>query len=377
MTPATPHRSPYARLTALLSALCALAAATGCTPTPGDDGSEQTRPQDPTVIITDADSKGVVTYDSQKEILRGYFRDGRLAWQEKDVFPGEVHCASSCPDAGFSVNEASKSGSSPSEFVWHSGRQRRTIPFTQPDVNLYWTSGPDEWIATDGNGLLWATGGKTHRLPIKGGVHEAQGRTSEGGARIAISVAQGAQGNNSWKFFLFDVRNGRTKEPRIVSSALSGPVGCLSDASDTALTLGAEPAAIRLSTGRTIKKYDKFSSECSLNGSEAVSGSSSAGASGTLRELRMMNLAAPESAPALATAHGDSRISVSRGCGVFVSRGTVGLLTAKAGTRTTGIPAQDALALDDGTLYAAKADGSAQVFRVTSGQGTCTVRPAD
>ncbi|KOV79471.1 hypothetical protein ADL01_13285 [Streptomyces sp. NRRL WC-3618] len=68
---------------------------------------------------------------------------------------------------------------------------------------------------------------------------------------------------------------------------------------------------------------------------------------------------------------------MSRGCGVFVSRGTVGLLTAKAGTRTTGIPAQDALALDDGTLYAAKADGSAQVFRVTSGQGTCTVRPAD
>ncbi|WP_411081220.1 hypothetical protein [Streptomyces sp. cmx-18-6] len=324
-------------------------------------------------MIADADPHGFVTFDSAANQLRGYTHDGVLRWTEDDVSPGEVHCAEACPDAGFSVQGPKGFPAETSSIVWRSGKTSRTERnFDDPAVNLFWTAGPDRWVAADSAGMVW-NDGKQRSKKIAGWPAGAQGKTSQDGKKLLVSVPEGDSMEAAWKGFLVGMDDARPGSPVPLSRKLPGPVGCLSREGDWGVTLGNDSQRVSLPEGKRLEAFGVFSSECVANDELVFSGEYEADEEGGRQKLELRSI--PTDAEAGATAFGSSRISVHRECGVLTSRGILNSLTLGTDARPTDHKVQDAVVVDNGTVLAVAHDGKPKKFHLRKTDEGCLIQP--
>lgn len=332
---------------------------------------EQQAQQPSDTVIADADPHGFVTFDSATDQLRGYTHDGELRWTENDVRPGEVHCAEACPDAGFSVQSPKGFAAGTSSMIWRTGKNARTEQnVNDPSVNLFWTAGPDRWVATDSTGISWNDGDKQSERN-SGWTAGAHGKVSLDGKSVLVSVPDGESAEAAWNGFLIRIDGTRPGPPKPISRELPGPVGCLSPEGTWGVTLGRESQRVSLPEGSTLKTFGTFASECVANDDLVFSGEYEADEGGGKQKLEMRSV--PTDAKAGATAFGSSRISLHGECGVFISRGILSSLTLGADTRPTNHRVQDAVVVDDGTVLAITHDGKPKKFHLRRTAEGCLI----
>ncbi|MFB7514669.1 hypothetical protein [Streptomyces sp. NPDC056144] len=359
---------PFNKVSLFATLLCVAMSATSC-------AAQQPSPEPfrSAVIIADADPGGFITYDPGSAQLAGYTSSGLRVWQEKDVAPGEVHCSIKCPDVGFSINNPTESSSAGSEIIWHTGNSRTVTRFSDPTVNLYWTSGPSNWIASDTHGITWERNGNRQKLRIPTGTQGAQGKISSEGRTLAISTALNGTSTTKWISHTIRLNTGHPETPKKVHQELFGPIGCLSDRKKIAITLGSHSQLITIPDGHSLRDQPSFSSDCSINNTEVISGEYGTGPNGPEQRIRVQHLSGSEKSE-MATAYGNGRISIYDGCGVYVSRGIISTLTASSKNEPSHIEAQDAIVTSSGTVFAITPSGKPRVMQIGAAPDSCKIR---
>ncbi|MFE7841323.1 hypothetical protein ACFU53_36320 [Streptomyces sp. NPDC057474] len=362
------------RLLQLITPICIIGLVTSCSLSSSDTKNER---EIVSTTIVDADSHGFLTYNFQNGELKGHFKNGKASWAEKVTNLGEIHCARACPDAAYSTNSQEDSGPIGSSFVWRMQGEVVRKSFKDPEVNLYWSSGPADWVAADSHSLLWSSRGKDSSLPVKAGTNAPQGSLSSNGRLLSVSTARGDLTNSPWSGFLFDLSDGHPEKPHTISTGLPGPLGCLSTRPKYGITLGNDSQQVSLTNGKKLRSHRDFASECFTDGSHVISGKYTASENGNTQQILLQNITDSHSEAATTVATGDARISMYGDCGVLVSDGTVRLLDSSSTTLDTKVRAQDAVTVTDGTVYVVSADGKSAQYTLSSQGGKCTLVPED
>ncbi|MFJ4526558.1 hypothetical protein ACIP4Y_37610 [Streptomyces sp. NPDC088810] len=320
-------------------------------------------------MLADGDSSGYITYDTKHEVLAGYTSDGSEKWRESRYFPTDVHCAGSCPNAVISATPDMNERETRTHTVWKTGTASTVRTSPSRSLVVHWAKDPDTWVASDESSITWSESGRLHSKKFAGGVGDAMGRVSDDGSTLVVSVQFGSA--KTWSAYRFRLTGARLS-PVLVSDALPGSIGCLSQQRESMWTLGDKAVEFDLATGRKLREVPQFLSDCASSRSTTVLGAFSAG-TGEARQT--ISLApADRSAPVRRTsANSDGEIGVFRDCGVFLSDGRVTTLSAAGDRQPTQISAHSVLTTPDGLIYSVGPSGEPERHGITADERHCRV----
>ncbi|MET9429551.1 hypothetical protein [Streptomyces sp. NPDC003036] len=358
------------RLAAAACLLLPVLAGCAATEGPGGRASAGPPPADPTTLLVEADAHGYITFDTEREVLQGFRSDGTHAWKHSGHFPSDIQCLTRCPDAVISAAVTENPKQKKSAAIWKQGIRTSVKEFEAARLDVHWSSGPDDWVATDGERVTWSAGGEEQSLT--GGLKDAMGVQSADGGSLAVSVATGSDAAPRWSAYLFDVGGRHAGPPRLVADHLPGALGCLDRAGDRAATIGERPALFTLGTGRKVRELGDFSSECAMSRTTTVVGAYAVGKSEQdAQAVRVTANTGDRTAEAVTSSGGG--LGASGDCGVFLSEGRISTMSPTGQPSSSEIRATGLRVLPDGLTYALGPDGKVTRHRAAGTGSACAV----
>ncbi|MEU1403635.1 hypothetical protein ABZ471_14925 [Streptomyces sp. NPDC005728] len=317
----------------------------------------------------DGDSHGYITFDTEREVLSGYTRDGKKVWQENRYFPTDVHCTTACPDAAISATVDMNKSASETHVVWKLGADSTTQSFPEKSLVVQWARNKDTWVATSESAIIWSDGGNSHTKSFAKGIGDAMGRVSEDNSTLLVSVQENDVA--SWNAFRFPL-DGERLSPSSASTGLPGSVGCLSPEQGKMWTLGDKASEFSLATGRKIREVAHFGSDCASSDTSTIVGSFSADSDESTQEISITS--GSRSAPfKKVTVKSAGEIGLFRDCGVLLSNGRLTSLSAQGKKTETGISAHSMLTVPDGHIYSIGSSGEVERHTVTTEGRNCRI----
>ncbi|MFJ6738360.1 hypothetical protein ACIQOU_05510 [Streptomyces sp. NPDC091279] len=350
---------------ALAAAAAALALTVGCSPTGGDRAA--TAPPPSSVVLTDADSHGYITFDTDRQVLTGYTHGGKRVWEEDRYFPTDVHCAASCPDAAVSATADMNKSASGTQVLWKQDGHSTTQSFTDKSLVVQWARDKDTWVATTSSGISWSDHGTTHKETFAKGLADSMGRLSADNGTLLISIQE--NGGNSWSVYRFPLNKAGLSPSRIATD-LPGSVGCLSPEQDTMWTLGDKAFEFNLTTGKKIRDVKKFASDCASSKTSTVLGAFSADPDQSTQEISITSGSRATTFQKV-TVRSSGEISVFRDCAVLLSNGKLTTLSARGTKTESEIDAHSMRTLPDGHVYSVAPSGKVAEHRIDA--STCRI----
>ncbi|MFI9742637.1 hypothetical protein [Streptomyces sp. NPDC052494] len=326
-------------------------------------------------LLVEGDTAGYITFDTEKEILTGFRSDGTRSWTHSGNFPSNIQCLDRCPDAVISAPVSENPGQKKSLAIWKHGGETTVKEFATGRLDVHWSAGPDDWIATVGSSVTWSDGARQQSLSLPGELKDSMGTQSADGRTLAVSVATGDESAPRWSAYLFDVPGGTAGRPRLTADHLPGSVGCLDPAADRAATVGEKPALFTLGSGRRVRDLGDFSSECAMSRSATVFGTYSAGRGPEdTQSVQVTENTGSRTAKAGTSSGGG--LGATGGCGVFLSEGRLAAMAPTGAAERSEVPAVGLRTLPDGDVYALAGDGTVTRHRVVATGSDCSVEPS-
>ncbi|MFJ5772830.1 hypothetical protein [Streptomyces sp. NPDC093094] len=355
------------RVVALLAAAVSVVPVAGCSDTDGGRPGASAPPS--SLVLVDADTHGYLTFDTDREVLRGHTRDGKQVWEEKGYFPADVQCATACPDAAISATADMNRSASGTHVIWKHGGTSTTRSFRDDSLVVQWARNKDTWVATSESAVIWSDHGRTRTKPFTKGIEDSMGRVSEDGSTLVISVQQ--NGGTSWSAFRFPLTGNRLS-PSPLSVDLPGSVGCLSPENGTMWTLGNRASEFDLVTGKKIRETEQFASDCASSGTSTMLGAFSAQSDGSTQDISITSGSrlAPFEKISVRSA---GEIGLFQDCGVLLSDGRLTSFSAGGRADETEISAHSVLTVPDGHLYSIGPSGEVEQHTVTATGGSCRI----
>ncbi|MGV9692419.1 hypothetical protein ACWDUX_25310 [Streptomyces sp. NPDC003444] len=327
-------------------------------------------------LLVEGDTAGYITFDTREEVLSGFRSDGTRAWSHSGNYPTDIHCLTQCPDAVITAAVSENPGQKKSLAIWKSGGKTVSKEFGTGRLDVHWSSGPEDWIATAGPSVTWSNNGRKQSLQLSGEIMDSMGTQSADGRSLAVSVATGDESAPRWSAYLFDVPGRKADRPRLVADRLPGSIGCLDPAADRAATVGEKPALLTLRTGRRVRDLGDFSSECATSRGATVVGTYAVGQSEQdSQSVQVTENDGDRTARAVTSSGGG--LGAADGCGVFLSEGRIAAMPPTGGAARSEIGAVGLRVLPDGKVYALAADGTVSRHRVVSTGSGCAIGPSD
>ncbi|MFJ9862735.1 hypothetical protein [Streptomyces sp. NPDC101165] len=356
------------QLAALVAAAASATLIAGCSSS--DTGPAAGAPSSQgSLVLVDGDSHGYITFDTDREVLSGYTRDGKKMWQEKRYFPTDVHCAAACPDAAISATVDMNKSASESHVVWKHGESSTTQPFTEKSLVVQWARSKDTWVATSESSIIWSDGGKTHTKPFPKGISDSMGRVSADNTTLLISVQQNS--GAPWSAFRFPL-TGEHLSPSSISTGLPGSVGCLSPEQGTMWTLGDRASEFSLTTGKKIRDTAQFASDCASSDTSTMLGAFSASSDESTQEISITS--GSRSTPfKKVSVKSAGEIGLFRDCSVLLSNGKLTTFSAQGKKTETEIGAHSLLTLPDGQIYSVGSSGKMEQHTIAAKGRNCRI----
>ncbi|MFF8839134.1 hypothetical protein [Streptomyces sp. NPDC015130] len=323
-------------------------------------------------LLVEGDTAGYITFDTEKETLAGYRADGTRAWTHSGNFPSDIQCLTRCPDAVISAPVSENPGQKNSLAIWKRDGKTTVKEFPAGRLDVHWSSGPENWVATVGPKVTWADGAGTGSLSLPGELKDSMGAQSADGRSLAVSVATGEESAPRWSAYLFDVSGKAAGRPRLAADHLPGSVGCLDPAADRAATVGEKPALVTLGSGRRVRDLGEFSSECAMSRSTTVFATYAAGqGQQDTQSVQVTGNTGNRTARAGTSSGGG--LGAAEGCGVFLSEGRLAAMPPTGGAALSEVRAAGLRVVSDGGVYALAPDGTVARHRVVTADGGCTI----
>ncbi|MFD4318392.1 hypothetical protein [Streptomyces sp. NPDC058548] len=323
-------------------------------------------------LLVEGDTAGYITFDTEQEKLTGFRSDGTRAWTHSGNFPSDIQCLNQCPDAVISAPVSENPGQKKSLAIWKYRGETTVKEFAAGRLDVHWSSGPDNWIATVGPSVTWSDGAGKRSLDLPGELKDSMGTQSADGRSLAVSVATGDEAAPRWSAYLFDVPGRTPGSPRLAVDHLPGSVGCLDPAADRAATIGEKPALFTLGSGRRVRDLGDFSSECAMSRSTTVFGTYAVGqAEQDAQAVRVTGNTGNRTSQAGTSSGGG--LGATSGCGVFLSEGRIAAMPPTGGAERSEVRAVGLRVLPDGDVYALAADGTVTRHRVVTAGSGCSV----
>lgn len=323
------------------------------------------------LVLVDGDSNGYITYDTQREVLTGYTRGGTEQWKERQHFPSDVHCATSCPNAVISASTDMNPGLSKSKAIWKIHGDTTEHSFSTKNLTVHWSSDQTNWIATSESSMIWSLDNRIHTRKFKGGIADSLGRISIDRKTLVVSIQPGS--SNRWSAFRFPLEGAHRLTSSTISTKLPGGIGCFSPEHGTAFTTGDKAAEVSLITGGKVRNSEKFTSDCVSSDEATIFGAFSADAESSTQEISISSTNHSKSSIPIHARNGGD-IGIFRQCGAFISDQRVTTVSTLGTKQETKIEAHSMLVTHKGYIYSVSPSGTVTQHRIVVDGRSCKIR---
>ncbi|MFF7049824.1 hypothetical protein ACFY94_15855 [Streptomyces griseorubiginosus] len=357
------------KLAPIFAAVASATLIAGCSGTDSDTDQVGASSARDSLVLVDGDSQGYITFDTDREVLRGYTRDGKKVWQEQRYFPTDVHCVKACPDAAVSATADMNTSTSQTQVLWKHGGSSTTQSFGQKSLVVQWARNRDTWVATSESGIVWSDRGKIRTQNFPKGISDAMGRLSQDHEELLISVQQ--NGAKDWSAFRFPVSGGRLS-PSLISTSLPGGVGCLSLDQGKMWTIGDGASEFSLTTGKKIRATGQFASDCAMSDASTVLGAFSASSDESVQDISIASEIRPTSFKTI-TVKSAGEIGIFQDCGVLLSNGRLTTLSPQGKKKETDVDAHSMTTVPNGDVYSIGRSGKVERHTITADDENCHI----